>query len=224
MSDPHPFADHPHYNPEKAAAGDPFPIDTAQCGLVDPDPERLVDFTPVPRLRKRRNGWTEDTQRLFILALSECGCVAHAARVVGKSARTAYRLLEADGADSFAAAWDNAIALGVERLRADVMGRAVDGAWVPVVRRGVLVRFEHRRNDRLATSLLSGRAHSIVDAREQVTSRRKFQLKLKERDRREAEKRARAEAVWVEHQAILDRIEEEKLNPPPRPAPRIRSL
>ena len=214
----------PHYNPEKAAAGDPFPFDTAQCGLVDPDPDRVVDFTPVPRLRKRRNGWTEETQRLFILALSECGCVVHAARVVGKSARTAYRLLEAEGADSFAEAWDNAIALGVERLRADAMGRAFDGAWVPVVRRGRLVRFEHRRNDRLATSLLSGRAHSIVEAREQASSRRKYKLKLKERDRREAEKRARAEAVWAEHQAILDRIEAEKLNPPPPPAPRIRSL
>lgn len=220
----HPCGDHPHYNPEKAARGDPYPFDTAQCGLVDPEPDRVIDFTPVPRLRKRRNGWTEDTQRLFILALSECGCVAHAARVAGKSARTAYRLLEADGADSFAEAWDRAIALGVERLRADAMARAFEGAWVPVVRRGRLVRFEHRRNDRLAIGLLSGRTASIADRRECASSRRKFKLKLKAKAEREAEERKRAEAVWAEHQAVLDRIEHDKANPPPRGQPRIRSL
>src|SRR5438045_3940951 len=92
----------------------PWP-EPAITGLVDvtDDP---IDFTPVPRQRKRRNGWTELAQRAFIAALEECGCVARSARAVGMSPRSVYRLLEAEGADSFAEAVDQAIARGVERV------------------------------------------------------------------------------------------------------------
>jgi hypothetical protein len=204
---------------------DPWAL-TARTGLVDVTTEAL-DFTPVPRLRRRRNGWTEETQRLFILALSECGCVSKAARAVGMSPRSAYRLLEADGADSFAEAWDQAIARGVERLRDEAMKRALEGAWVPVYRKGRLVRVELRRNDRLAIALLSGRNASIADNRERAVSRRSYRLKLKAEAEREAEDQRRREALWAEHQAVLDRIEAEKRNPllmSQRNPPRIRSL
>src|SRR5947209_13612557 len=91
----------------------PFPEwpEPAVTGLVDVTDDPL-DFTTVPRLRKRRDGWTVETQRAFIDALSQCGSVARSARAVGMSARSAYRLLEAGGADSFAEAWDQAIARG----------------------------------------------------------------------------------------------------------------
>ena len=100
----------------------PFPPwpEPAVTGLVDPTDEP-IDFTPVPRQRKRRNGWTEPAQRAFIAALEQCGCVARSARAVGISPRSVYRLLEAEGADSFAAAVDQAIARGVERVRGDAM-------------------------------------------------------------------------------------------------------
>src|SRR6476469_4133929 len=96
----------------------PFPEwpEPAVTGLVDVTDEP-IDFTPVPRQRKRRNGWTEQAQRAFIAALEQCGCVARAVRAVGMSARSYYRLLEADRADSFAEAVDQAIARGVERVR-----------------------------------------------------------------------------------------------------------
>ena len=110
----------------------------AVTGLVDVT-DGPIAFTPVPRQRRRRNGWTDDTQRAFIAALEQCGCVAHAARAVGMNSRSAYRLLEAEGAESFAEAWDQAIARGIERLRADAMDRAFHGVWVPVVRRGKVV-------------------------------------------------------------------------------------
>jgi len=86
------------------------------------------------------------------------------------------------------------------------------------------VRFELRRNDRLAIGLLSGRDHSVAERREQAASRRLYRIKLKERARYEAKLKAHREAVWAQHQAILDRIEHEKANPPPRPMPRIRQL
>ena len=206
-----------------AANGEPWPFESAVTGLVEVT-DGPIEFTPVPRLRKRRNGWSPETQRAFIDALGQCGCVARAARAVGMTSRSAYRLLDAEGADSFAAAWDQAIARGIEKLRMNALDRALNGVLVPVVRRGRLVRTEHRINDRLAIALLSGRDHSIADRRERATSRRKYRLKLKaERERQLAEQRRR-EQVCAEHQAVLNRIDEERENRVPRVEPRIRRL
>lgn len=206
----------------------PFPLfppwpEPAVTGLVDIT-DGPIDFTPVPRRRKRRDGWTEATQRAFIAALEQCGCSARAARAVGMSPRSVYRLLEADGADSFAEAVDQAIARGVERVRGDSMLRALHGSWVPVVRRGRVVRMEFRYNDKLALGILSGRdGGSVAERREQAASRRKYRLKMHELRRQQDEERRAREAVWAEHRAILDRIE----NPPPlseRCPPRLRRL
>ena len=216
----------PHFNPERAAAGDPYPFDTAVTGLVEVT-DGPIPFTPVPRLRKRRNGWTPEAQRAFIDALSRCGCISRAARAVGKTPKSAYRLLESEGAESFADAWDQAIARGVDALRLNALDRALHGAWVPVVRRGRIVSFEHRRSDRLAIALLSGRNHSVADNRERAASRRKYRLKLRAEKQRKADGQRQREALWAEHQAVLDRIEDEHDNPTPRVAaspPRIRSL
>src|SRR5690606_29279423 len=74
---------------------------------VDPQAEEpAIPFTPVPRQRQRRSGWTDQRQRAFISALAKCGSVSAAAKSIGMTARSAYRLLDADGADEFARAWD----------------------------------------------------------------------------------------------------------------------
>jgi hypothetical protein len=193
----------------------PWP-EPAVTGLVEvtDDP---IHFTPVPRQRKRRNGWTELAQRAFIAALEECGSIARSARAVGMSPRSVYRLLEAEGADSFAKAVDQAVARGVERVRGEAMLRALHGSWVPVVRKGRVVRMEFRHNDKLAIGILSGRdGRSMVDRREQAVSRRKYRLELKELARRREGERAQSEVIWAEHQVIIDN--------PWRPEPRIRSL
>jgi hypothetical protein len=184
----------------------PFPPwpEPAVTGLVDVSDEP-IDFTAVPRQRKRRNGWTERAQRAFIAALEKCGCVARAARAVGMSRRSYYRLLDAEGADSFAAAVDQAIARGVERVRGDAMLRALHGSWVPVVRRGRVVRMEFRHNDKLAIGILSGRnGSSVAEQREQTVSRRKYRLQLKALRLQRDEARRQREAIWAEHQAIID--------------------
>ena len=216
----------PLYSPELDAAGHPFPFETAVTGLVEVT-DGPIEFTPVPRLRKRRNGWTPETQRAFIDALSRCGCISRAARAVGKTPKSAYRLLESDGAESFAEAWDQAIARGVEALRWDALDRAINGAWVPVVRRGRIVSFEHRRSDRLAVALLSGRNGSVADNRERASSRRTYRRKILAEKKRRAEEQRIALAVWAEHQAILDSLEARQDDPVPpvaRSQPRIRSL
>jgi hypothetical protein len=200
------------------------PFDWAQFEADAADPANHIAFTPVPRQRVRRNGWSPERQKLFLFALSRCGSVARSARSVGKSPRSAYHLLHAPGADSFAAAWDEAIEEGLERVRADALQHALAGAFVPVFRHGRLVRVEHRRSDRLAIALLSGHHPNVKYERDTAVSRRLYRQKLAARDTEEAEKRARAEAIWAEHQAILDQIEADKTARLSRGEPRIRRL
>jgi hypothetical protein len=195
----------------------------AVTGLVEIT-DGPIDFTPVPRLRKRRNGWTPEAQRAFIDALALCGCVSRAARAAGKTPRSAYRLLESEGAESLAEAWDQAIARGVERLRLNALDRALHGAWVPVVRRGKVVRHEFRRSDRLAIALLSGRDGSVAGNRERASSRRNYRLKLKADRERKAAEQQRREELWAEHVAIVEREQSDRRSRVCRNPPRIRSL
>jgi hypothetical protein len=66
---------------------------------------RVPPFLPVP-LRARADGWTAERQGLFIGFLAETGSVAEAARRVGMSRESAWRLRRRAGAASFAHAWD----------------------------------------------------------------------------------------------------------------------
>ena len=200
------------------------PFDWTEFEAEFEDPTKHIPFTPVPRLRARRRGWSEGRQRGFIFALSRCGSVARAARAVGMSPRSAYLLLEAPEADSFAEAWDQAIDEGIERVRADALQRALGGVFVPIFRRGKLVRVEHRQSDALAIALLNGQDKAIDDYRRNAASRRrKLRQDFAELDRqREAEQR-RKDQVWAEHQAILDRLELERLMKADR-QPRVRRL
>jgi hypothetical protein len=185
------------------------------------DPSNHIAFDPVPRQRARRRGWSEARQRGFIFALSRCGSVRAAARAVGMSPRSAYALLDARGADSFAAAWDQAIDEGRERVRSDALGRALGGVFVPVYRRGRIVRVEHRRSDALAIALLSGRERLVDDYRHQfMTRRRKLKADFAELDRQREEEQRKAEQIWAEHQAILDKIEPDNLLKS-KPQPRV---
>ncbi|WP_349806758.1 hypothetical protein [Sphingomonas sp. ASV193] len=162
---------------------------------VDPDAGMPAppSFTPVPMLRNRRGGWTPGKQRAFIAALCQWGSVGRAAQAVGMSARSAYRLLDRDGCESFARAWDKAVDHARERARADSLDRALHGHFVPVYRKGRLVRVEHRHNTRLAVALLSNQtAHLDKDVAYEV--------------RNAAQIRADNKAVWRTDAAILGQL------------------
>lgn len=176
----------------------------ASRGVMDePDP---IDFTPVPRRRKRRGGWSEQTQRDFIACLQLTGSVAASARAVGRSASTAYRLLEVDGADSFAVAWDKAFEEGLRRLREDSLDRALNGSLVPVYRNGRLVRVERRRNDRLAIALLGGRNRDIDWYRQGALRRHVYKMELKAADEERADRKRRDEEAQRAYDEELQRM------------------
>lgn len=67
------------------------------------------DYRWVPvRRRQRVDGWTEEKQRRFIEVLADTGLVGHAAKAVGMTRESAYRLRRAPHAGAFARAWDAA--------------------------------------------------------------------------------------------------------------------
>lgn len=65
-------------------------------------------FRPVP-LRARADGWSEARQCAFLAQLYVTGSVAAAARAVGMTRASAYRLRARPGAESFAAMWDRVL-------------------------------------------------------------------------------------------------------------------
>lgn len=67
-------------------------------------------FSPVP-VRARNDGWSEVRQCAFLAQLYATGSVSAAARAVGMSRASAYRLRARGGAESFAFAWDRVLSL-----------------------------------------------------------------------------------------------------------------
>jgi len=65
-------------------------------------------FHPVP-LRARCDGWSETRQCGFLAQLYLTGSVGVAARAVGMSRASVYRLRERAGAEDFAYAWDRVL-------------------------------------------------------------------------------------------------------------------
>lgn len=142
--------------------------------MIDPqpDPELLepIAFTPVP-VRARRDGWTEARQRAFIAALRRIGSVSTAARTVGKTRASAYRLRERPGSESFSAAWDEAADGGYRNIHDHVIDRALNGAVVPRFFKGRQTGVVHRFYDSIALAVLSGRGASLAERLEQAEER-----------------------------------------------------
>ena len=119
------------------------------------DPARVPAFAPVP-LRYRADGWTPGRQADFLGALAETRSVAAAARHVGMTRESAYRLRERQGAESFAAAWD-AVLPRLARPRkvtpSPNFHRAFYGTLKPIMRGGKHVATLHSTSNDAALQL-----------------------------------------------------------------------
>ncbi|MFZ4690543.1 MAG: hypothetical protein ACOYLS_15005 [Polymorphobacter sp.] len=78
-------------------------------------------------LRPRHDGWTPERQWAFIQALADSGTVAAAARAVGMTRETAYRLRRHPAAADFRKAWDAAQAEGWRRVQDAALDRVLNG-------------------------------------------------------------------------------------------------
>jgi len=79
----------------------------------------LLDFEPVVRRVKRPDGWTPDLQRQFIALLAELGSPQAACTAMQKHVTGIEALYKVPAADSFRAAWDQALAIGRRRQGLD---------------------------------------------------------------------------------------------------------
>jgi hypothetical protein len=123
---------------------------------LDHVPPGALDFEPVP-VKARRGGWTPVAQKLFVAALAAGLGLSGAARAVGRSRQSAYRLRERPDAASFASAWDRA--LHFARLRPPPPGttawqRGVEGIMVPLHHRGRMIGWRRKFCNRSLAGLL----------------------------------------------------------------------
>jgi len=191
--------------------------------LFDAEGYPVIQFEPVPQLRRRKCGWDADRQRAFIAILARVPSVGRAAMAVGMTRRSVYKLRDRPEAEQFCKAWDMALEFGMDRLRGSTIARCLDGGdFVPVFRKGKMVRVDFRRNDRLAIALLSGKDRDVD------LYRRGAQTRWRQKREWEAvdEARAAAEAAREKARRDYQREVEEFIakNPGPKPLPRIRSL
>jgi hypothetical protein len=133
---------------------DSHPLPPRLLAILQDMPLEELAFMPVP-VRARRDGWTSVRQQGFILRLALGGCVTRAAKGVGMTKASAYRLRERPGATSFAAAWDRALGWGQDRTIDVGLEIALLGEQVPIVRDGRCVGIVHRPNNRLALAVLN---------------------------------------------------------------------
>ena len=87
-----------------------------------------ADYRWVPvRRRPRRDGWTEEKQRRFIETLADTGIVGLAAKDVGMTRESAYKLRRSAHAAAFARAWDAARHHAGGTLEDIAFERAIEG-------------------------------------------------------------------------------------------------
>lgn len=110
-------------------------------------------FDPV-QTKPRHDGWTPERQHDFIVALAESGCVTEAARSVGKTATTAYRLRARPDAGAFRQAWDIALDFAIRRLSDAAVSRALNGVSRPVFYQGEQIGERRHYDERLTMFLL----------------------------------------------------------------------
>jgi hypothetical protein len=118
-----------------------------------PSPRPLPEFTPVPR-KYRFDGWTNERQRAFIAALAETGSVRSACKRINMSTVGAYDLRRQPEAESFAAAWEAALAHGVQNIADIALERAIEGVPVPIFYKGEQCGEKRWYNDRLIMFIL----------------------------------------------------------------------
>lgn len=127
--------------PTPAGAGEPSHIGRADTGPADNDAARtdpghtddpeileLLSFEPVPRMFKRKDGWTPALQRKFIVLLARTGSPTAATEALGKNRYGVEKLYKAAGAAGFRAAWDAAIELFEERAAERLQAEHSQGA------------------------------------------------------------------------------------------------
>ena len=114
----------------------------------------FLRFAPVA-LRAQHNGFRPKQQVRFVVALARGASVAEAARAVGMTRQSVYRVRRRPDAASFAAAWDNAVdfARSIDEERRAIP-MTIETILVPRYYRGRLIGYVQREDVAGAMRLL----------------------------------------------------------------------
>lgn len=102
--------------------------------------------------------WTRERQAEFLRELAATHNVALAARAVGMSRQSAYKLRARLKGQPFDRAWAMAFGCAFDALAQAAVERALDGVEVPHFHKGELVGTSRRFDERLTLALLTSRA------------------------------------------------------------------
>ncbi len=103
----------------------------------------------------RHDSWPLDLQAAFLRALSATHSVSEAAKSVGKSRQSAYRLRSRLKGQPFDLAWEVAFHHSYDVLAHTALERALNGVEVPVFFQGEQVGSYRRFDERLTVALLA---------------------------------------------------------------------
>ena len=106
---------------------------------------------------ERHDSWTVDKQVGFLRELAAAHNVSAAARAVGMSRQSAYKLRARLKGQPFDMAWDAAFQSAFDELAEAAMERALNGIEVPHYHQGELVGTSRRFDERLTIALLGSR-------------------------------------------------------------------
>jgi hypothetical protein len=101
--------------------------------------------------------WCKGRMADFLRALAGTHCVASAARSVGMSRQSAYRLRARLKGEPFDIAWEAAFQHGYDALHQVALERALHGVEVPVFHMGEQIGTRRHFDERLTVHLLSAR-------------------------------------------------------------------
>lgn len=105
----------------------------------------------------RHDGWTPQRQAAFLRELAASHNVSAAARAVGMSRQSAYKLRTRLRGTPFDKGWEAAFVSRFDMLAEAALDRALNGVEVPHYHRGELVGTSRRFDERLTVALLAMR-------------------------------------------------------------------
>ena len=115
-----------------------------------------------PTVLNSPDRWTKPKMAAFLRELSACHCISSAAKAVGMSRQSAYRLRARLKGEPFDIAWEAAFQHGYDALHQAALERALHGIEVPVFHGGVQVGTRRHFDERLTCFLLAARNHQVA--------------------------------------------------------------
>lgn len=129
-------------------------------------PARKPVPEPVPEAEEPpQRGPSAAVLRNFLHLLAQSGSVTFAAWKAGIERRTLYRRRANN--EAFAAEWDEALQLGIDRLQDNAMQRALHGTERPLYRNGKQVGSTQQYDNKLLQFLLRAHRPEVYGARQQ---------------------------------------------------------